>query len=158
APLDGLCQWPAPALALEFPHPRPGPGVEDAMAPPPGSYTKRRPPATTGLVPAFPFCHSGRSSPSRSVHAAVPPLSAANSQVAALVRSTAGAVKRAAPDGTTWRSPPRCGSVPRISPQSSSRIDPSLPPCAIKPPPSSTGDVEPKSASRASSASVLVGV
>ena len=45
-----------------------------------------------------------------------------------------------------------------VEDQLSSRMSPSLPPCATRPPPSSTGDVEPRSASLVLSCAVLVGV
>src|SRR5438067_685349 len=128
--------------------------------PPPGAYTKRRVSATTGLVPALRFDQTGCSWPLVNRHAAVPPPSAANSQVPVAPRSTAGALNRPPPLGvdTTCASPPWCAVAPLIALQSSTRISPSFPLCAINPPPSRTGDVDPTSVSLASSAAVLVGV
>src|SRR5256885_5191080 len=48
--------------------------------------------------------------------------------------------------------------TPLIALQSSTRISPSLPLCAINPPPSSTGDADPTSVSLADMAAVFVGV
>src|SRR6266480_1647060 len=129
-------------------------------SPPPGAYTNRRVSATTGLVPALRLLHAGCSWPLVNRHAAVPPPSAANNQVPVALRSTAGALNRPPPLGvdTTCPSPPWCAVAPLIAPQSSTRISPSFPLCAINPPPSRTGDVDPTSVSLASSAAVLVGV
>src|SRR6266513_2519317 len=129
-------------------------------SPPPGSYTKRRVSTTTGLVPALRFPQTGCSWPLLNRHAAVPPPSAAKSQVPVAPRSTAGELNRSLPLGvdTTCPSPPWCGVTPLIAPQSSTRISASFPLCAINPPPSSTGDVDPRSVSPAFGAAVLVGV
>src|SRR5437660_12417630 len=129
-------------------------------SPPPGAYTNRSVSATTGLVPALRLLHAGCSWPLVNRHAAVPPPSAANSQVPVALRSTAGALNRPLPLGvdTTCPSPPWCGGTPLIAPQSSTRISASFPLCAINPPPSSTGDVDPRSVSPAFRAAVLVGV
>src|SRR2546421_10458786 len=129
-------------------------------SPPPGSYTNRRVSTTTGLVPALRLLQTGCSWPLLNRHAAVPPPSAAKSQVPVALRSTPGALHKPLPLGvdTTCPSPPWCGVTPLIAPQSSTRISPSFPLCAIKPPPSRTGAVDPRSVSPAFSAAVLVGV
>src|SRR5260370_3845766 len=153
----GLFQW-------RPPHARtvtgaPVSGRYTRSPPPPGSYTKRRVSTTTGLVPAFGFCPTCCSWPVVNRHATVPPPSAAKTQVPTALRSTAGALNTP-PVGvdTACASPPRCGVVPAIAPQLSTRISASFPPCATRPPPSSTGDVEPRSVSLESSAPVFVGV
>src|SRR5256885_8129493 len=100
-------------------------------SPPPGAYTNRRVSATTGLVPALRLLHAGCSWPLVNRHAAVPPPSAANSQVPVALRSTAGALNRPLPLGvdTTCASPPWCAVAPLIALQSSTRISPSFPLC-----------------------------
>src|SRR6185503_378672 len=127
---------------------------------PPGSYTNTNPPATTGLVPELPFRQTDVSWPPDSFQACVPPPSAANTHVPSLARQTAGAVKSALPDGvdSSCTSPPEFATVPRMSDHFNTRMCPSLPPCATSPPPSSTGDVEPRSASVLLSVCVLAGV
>src|SRR5438876_2047876 len=98
-------------------------------SPPPGSYTNRRVSTTTGLVPALRLLQTGCSWPLLNRHAAVPPPSAANSQVPVALRSTAGALNRAPPLGvdTTCASPPWCAVTPLIALQASTRISPSFP-------------------------------
>ncbi len=86
----------------------------------------------TGLVPGFRGRQTEWRCPPKSDHACVAPLSAANIQIRFPLRHTAGAVKRSVPDGveTICSSWPSCARVPRSRASESSRIFPSLPPCA----------------------------
>src|SRR4051794_13416122 len=153
----GLFQWPAPLGSAATSRPLVG---TYTFRPPPGAQTQRRPPATTGLVPPLPFRHATERRPLRNRYIAVPPLSAANIHVPDDACQTTGAVKRSVPDGVdrTWSSPPLCGDVPCIRATLRTRILPSLPPCARYASLSSTGEVDPRSASVELSSSVFDGV
>src|SRR5205807_10470032 len=98
-------------------------------SPPPGSYTNRSVSATTGLVPALRLLQTGCSWPLVNRHAAVPPPSAAKSQVPVALRSTAGALNKPLPLGvdTTCPSPPGRGATPPSPPRSRPPTRPAFP-------------------------------